>query len=136
LVFDAVSGTSDIPAGEFALADGTDTTPKPGDVRVAGTRITVRLDQAIAVGRWTHITFRPTGQSFRIGRLVGDVTGDGQANRADLFALLDAMSASAPPPLYRTDINADGLLDAADINALIDLVAPGSKQPAEARRIR
>jgi hypothetical protein len=57
---------------------------------------------------------------------LGDVTGDGVVNVADVTALANAIAGGSPPPAAVGDINGDTFVNEADVQALADAIADGS----------
>ncbi len=57
---------------------------------------------------------------------VGDVTGDGLINVADVTALANLIAAGNAPPVEIGDINGDGIVNEADVQALAEWIVLGS----------
>jgi len=75
--------------------------------------VRVELDSSIPIHRWTCIDLvdrpRNTKPLLCFGRLPGDVNGDGTANAADAFGLLDWMYGRRTLDTWQCDINLDGV---------------------------
>ncbi len=84
--------------------------------------VRVHLDQPIAPGAWTTVTYNCLGSSVRMGYLPGDVNGDGISNPNDILAIIDTLNGVIDLPGYATDINRSGSSEPLDILTLIDLL--------------
>ncbi len=119
LTFD--SNTEAITPTDFAVEDGTYAPPRVQRVVPDGKRITVVLDRPISTGRWTTITYTPSGTGTRLGSLPGDTTGNGVLDRDDVFAVF-AEPGGTEPPLYQIDVNGDGRRGIRDALRAIELL--------------
>ncbi len=112
---------------DFAVDDGTATSPRVTNVAAAGSTITLLLDRPVQPGRWTTITHRDSGTLAIIGCLPGDVNNDGTLDAQDLAELLNPSDEAGSRPMYRTDIDHDGATGTGDVLALLDLLTkPGA----------
>jgi len=119
LTFDA---DATIDASKFAIADGTPNAPRIADVSTDGPKVTLSLDHAIQTGRWTTLTYLPSGFTVRLGALPGDVDGNEVCDSRDAVAMLEALQAGDATQTGSADINGDGVLNARDGLCLIDLL--------------
>jgi len=53
--------------------------------------------------------------SVTFGLLIGDTSGNGTVNAADVAQTKTQVGMSACPPNFRTDVNGDGLINASDV---------------------
>lgn len=127
--------TAGVSAGDFSIEDGTDKPPKIRGLTAEASRVRFSLDRDLHVGRWTRITYRPTGSVFKLGRLPGDVNNDGVSDSRDILALVESLNEQIALPLYRTDIDRNGEVGPEDVLRVIELVSPGFSRAAAARRI-
>lgn len=116
---------------DLAIDDGSASPPGIRRLEPEGAVVTMVLDRAIKAGRWTTITYQPSGTGTRIGYLPGDVDNDGDISVQDMLALVDRSEGAAARPLYQLDIDGDGESGVPDALRLIDLfAAPGAFRAA------
>ena len=124
-----------VSAGDFSIEDGTNKPPKIQGLTAEASRVRFSLDRDLRVGRWTTITYRPTGSAFKLGRLPGDVNNDGVSDSRDILALVETLNKQITLPLYRSDIDRDGKVGPEDVLRVIELISPQFSRAAPARRI-
>jgi len=120
LTFDAA-----VPAigpDQFRIADGTAEAPTISSVSSNGAVVEVSLDRPIRSGRWTHLTYLPTGFTIKLGALPGDVDGNGTCDSRDVLAFLAVLNAGTGDVVHGPDLNGDGVVNAQDGTCLIDLL--------------
>jgi hypothetical protein len=149
LVLDVVNGTGSYSGSDFVFRVGQlETTqdwalaPLPTSVTtVAGggaggsSRVTVRWASGSIVNEWLQVNFRPAGDTFYVGNLVGatnalTVTAEDEEAVRSRFSWLGAEE----PGTSAWDFNHDGKVDAIDAliardcsgQALAAITAPGS----------
>jgi len=120
LTFD--TAVPSIGPDQFRVLDGDAKAPSIASVSSDGPVVTVSLDRPIRSGRWTQLTYLPTGYTIKVGALPGDVDGDGTCDSRDVLALLNALNAGTGDAARGTDLNGDGVLNAQDGTCLIDLL--------------
>ncbi len=120
-------------AADFEVDDGSKSPPKITNVEISGSEVLLTLDQGIRTGAWTTIKHKRSGSFTRIGRLAGDVNGDGKANTDDLMVLIRSLNGESLP-LYRGDLDSDGKVTSRDTLQLINLLT--QKRTAGDSRLR
>jgi hypothetical protein len=82
--------------------------------------VALTLAEPVAPLGWTTLRHKPTGQTFRLGALPGDVNGSGTTTAVDIVALVDRLNgAVADAPVWSVDIDRSGTADPADLTTLI-----------------
>lgn len=134
--WDALSVTfnldaSDVSAADFTVADGSPSPPRIQNIDVNANEVMIALSSPIKPGRWTDVTYAPTGTRVRLGFLPGDVTNDARTDAGDLIALIEALNNTDQRPGYATDLDRDGQTTPSDLAALVDLISGMSRRGGE-----
>lgn len=114
--------TAGLITGDFSVADGTDDPPRIVGLSAVGKLAILELDRGLRVGAWTTILHKPSGTSTRLGRLPGDVNGDGVAEASDLLNMILPKPGRTAGSTGITDVDGNGRRDAADVLRMIDVM--------------
>lgn len=86
--------------------------------------VQLELSAPMPLGQWTCITHEGSGLEVCVGRLPGDVNGDGTTMPADILALIDHLNGEVQPPypIWQCDIDRSEACGPGDILRVIDLL--------------
>jgi hypothetical protein len=126
-----VGDTSSLSPEDFQVTHSlAGAAPQVTAVRADGPYVSVSLSDIIELSAWTQVTHIPSGTSFRVGYLPGDVDGDSKASSTDVLALMDHLSGRHSRPPFQTDVERNGRTDADDLSRLIELLSGSEGYPA------
>ena len=117
-----------VSRGDFIVTDGTASPPRVDALSIDGPQVAVSLSSTIQPGRWTDITYQPTGTRVRIGYLPGDVNNDGRTGPHDIMSLIDVLNGSKSLPEFCTDIDRNGQTNPSDLVALVEFISGINKR--------
>lgn len=111
--------------GDFQIADGTKSPPRIVSLDKRGRTAKLTFDRPVSANAWTTITHMASGVATRIGRLNGDVNGDGYCESADAGNFVDRINRRGTITNHRGDMDGDGVANALDLVSLLHLLVDG-----------